>query len=174
MPMPSARNIWKAVENATNVAVILAVCIAAVFLYRSYKNNQSEAPKVGATLPALPGYSWQSNAPSLVLALRKGCHFCEASMPFYRKLYELEKSKAFATEMVAVFPDSAQDTYDVLGTEKLPIPSVSQVNLSSLSVSGTPTLILVNSSGRVQKTWVGQLDSAGEESVLAAIKKASP
>ncbi|MFZ3245213.1 MAG: redoxin family protein, partial [Candidatus Acidiferrales bacterium] len=126
-----------------------------------------------ATLPMLPGYGWQSNPQSLVLAIRKGCHFCEASMPFYRKLYDLEKSNALKAKMIAVLPDSATDAFEVLSTQNLPMPFISGANLSSLSVSGTPTLILVDRNGKVEKTWVGQLNSAGEESVLAATKNAS-
>jgi hypothetical protein len=168
------RNIWKAVENATNIAVIVFVCLAAVFFYRTYEDNRPEVPQTGATLPALAGYSWQSTSQSLVLALRKGCHFCEESMPFYRKLYDLEKSNSLKVKMVAVFPDTTQDAYEVLSTQSLPIPCIPKFSLSSLSVSGTPTLILVDQTGRVEKAWIGKLDSQGEENVLAAIQKPSP
>lgn len=95
-------------------------------------------------------------------------------MPFYRKLYDLEKDKDLKAEMVAAFPDSPQDAYEVLGTEKLPIPTVSLVNFSSLQVSGTPTLILVDEKGKVEKTWVGQLDSEGEQSVLETVENPAP
>lgn len=168
------KDIWKVVERATNVAVIVAICLVAVFFYNSYRSGQPDAPKIGATLPVLPSYSWQSNPQSLVLAIRKGCHFCEASMPFYRKLYDLEKSNALKVKMIAVLPDSATDALDLLSTQKLSMPFISGANLPTLlSVSGTPTLILVDRNGKVEKTWVGQLNSAGEESVLAATENAS-
>jgi hypothetical protein len=168
------KNIWKAVENTTNIAVIVGICLAAAFFYGTYKNNQTQAPRIGATLPGLAGYTWQSNSHSLVLALRKGCHFCEESMPFYRELYDVEKSDASKVKTVAVFPDTADEVHEILRAQNLPVPSVSQVDLSTLSVSGTPTLILVDRNGKVEKTWVGKLDAQGEESVLALVKKLSP
>lgn len=164
------KDLWKIIERITNIAVILGVCLAGVFFYRGYRNNQPEAPRIGATLPSLVGYSWQSNPQSLVLAIRKGCHFCEASMPFYKKLYDLEKRDGLRAKMVAVLPDTAADTHEVLGAQDLPVPSISGFDLLRLSVSGTPTLILVDENGKVEKTWVGQLDSQGEQSVLKAIE----
>jgi len=174
MPALSGKNIWKAVERATNVAVILGVLLFGVLIYRNYRASRPDGPRTGTTLPALTGYNWQQNPRTLVLALRKGCHFCENSMPFYRKLYGLEKTGGLNAGMVAVFPDSAQDAYAILNTQRLPIPSVSQFNLSRLSVSGTPTLILVDKNGKVEKAWVGELDSAGETGVLSAVQTPSP
>lgn len=167
------KKFWEMIEKATNIAVIVSICLAALFFYKTYRSGQSQGPKIGSILPVPAGYDWQSNSQTLVLVLRKGCHFCEDSMPFYRRLYGLEKNGAMKANMVAIFPDSAQDAYGILNAQKLPIPSVSEFNLSSLSVSGTPTLILVDRDGKVEKAWVGELDSAGQAGVLSAVEPSS-
>jgi redoxin len=166
------KNIWKVVENVTNIAVVVFVLLGGVFFYFTYKNNQPVGMlPIGASLPALTGYNWQSNSHSLVLVLRKDCHFCEESMPFYRKVYDLDKGDDLKVQMIAVFPDSAQEVNQVLHANNLPIPGISEFALSNLSVSGTPTLILVDRNGKIEKTWVGKLDSQGEKSVVAEMRK---
>ncbi len=165
----------KVLETVTNIAVIILFFILmGGFLYRTYKNNQPQSPGIGERLPELAGYNWQSNPHSLLLVLRKGCHFCEESMPFYRTLYDLEKNNRLGAKMVAVFPDRTKEVDDFLHAQNFSILGISQINVSSLKVSGTPTLILVDQNGRVEKTWVGKLDSAGEGSVIAVLRKSQP
>jgi hypothetical protein len=43
--------------------------------------------------------------------------------------------------------------------------------LDSLKVTGTPTLLLLDSNGRVARAWVGQLTPQGEEELIAAVEK---
>lgn len=161
----------KTLETITNIAVIIVFFILAGFFLKTYISNRPQVPSVGEKLPEVTGYQWQSNPHSLLLVLRKGCHFCEESMPFYRSLYDLERNNNLNAKMLAVFPDRAEEVNEILRTQNLPIPRMPQMNVSSLKVSGTPTLILVDQNGKVEKTWVGKLDSAGEQSVVAALRK---
>jgi hypothetical protein len=115
-------------------------------------------------LPALSGYSWQSSSRTIILVLRKGCHFCDDSMPFYRKLYQQTQTGHISAKMV--FPDSADDVGEVLRTQSLPIAAISRVSPATVKVVGTPTLILVDKNRRVEQAWVGQQNSAGENSIL--------
>lgn len=161
----------KILETSTNIAVIVVFFIVAGFFFKMYIANRPQVPGVGEKLPEVAGYQWQSNPHSLLLVLRKGCHFCEESMPFYRNLYDLERANRLNAKMVAVFPDRREEVNEILRTQNLPISNVPQMNVASLKVSGTPTLILVDQNGKVEKTWVGKLDSVGEENVFAALRK---
>lgn len=76
------KNIWKAVENATNIAVIVAVCLVAVLFYRTYKNEQPEGPKIGTTLPSVAGYNWQSNANTINQRFTKSAYLYDY-VPIY-------------------------------------------------------------------------------------------
>jgi hypothetical protein len=142
-------------------------------LYRSvtYKAKSApEAPAVGTFLPALPGYSWDGHRQVLLLALRKGCHFCEDSMPFYRELLKAEKSGGSKAHLVSVLPDGEVDATRLLQDAQLDMPVVAPFQLQRLHISGTPTVVLVDGNGRVENVWVGEQDAAGQQAILDAIR----
>jgi hypothetical protein len=161
-------------EVATNIVVIVGILVFGFVLYRSYTNYSKvapQAPAVGTVLPALPAYSWDGHSQVLLLALRKGCHFCEDSMPFYRDLLKTEKSGGFKARLVAVLPDGEMDATRVLHDGQLDVPMVASFPLQGIQVSGTPTLILTDGNGRVEKAWVGEQDGAGEQAIRDALRK---
>ena len=74
------------IESATNIIVILfAVIVGSVFLKDrlSTPAPEPDAVKAGDKLASLDGWDWAAHDQTLVLGLRKGCHFCEDSAPFY-------------------------------------------------------------------------------------------
>jgi len=161
-------------EVVTNIMVIAGVLLFGFVLYRSYTNQAKlvpEAPAVGTVLPALPGYSWDGHSQILLLALRKGCHFCEDSMPFYRELLKADKSGRSKAHLVSVLPDGEMDATRLLHDAQLDVPMVAPFQLHRLHVSGTPTLILVDGNGMVEKVWVGEQDAAGQQAIFEAIRK---
>jgi len=162
------------VEVAANVVVIvLAVVIGSVFLMDRFA-SPGPAPnevKAGDQLPGLHAYNWTAHERTLVLALRNGCHFCEASMPFYRKLAQLEQSKQIGVHLVAVFPDNPGIVRQVVEAQQLTIETVAGFELGQVKVQATPTLMLVDEQGRVTKVWMGELPAAEEAEVIAAMSK---
>ena len=162
------------VEVAANVVVIaLAVVIGSVFLMDRFasRGRDPNDVKVGDQLPGLTAYNWKAHDRTLVLALRSGCHFCEASMPFYRKLAQLEQSNQIGVHLVAVFPDDLAAVRQVVATQQLTIEVVPGFELGQVKVQATPTLMLVDEQGRVSKVWMGELPAAEEAEVIAAISK---
>jgi len=162
------------VEAAANLAVIvLALMIGSVFLidrFAEHGANPNEV-KVGDQLPDLPAYKWNAHERTLVLALRSGCHFCEASMPFYRKLAQLEQSNQIGVHLVAVFPDDPTVVRQVVETQHLKLEVLPRFELAQVKVQATPTLMLVDEQGRVFEVWMGQLPAAEEAEVIAATSK---
>lgn len=166
---------WKhKVEVAANVVVILlAAVIGSVFLvdrFASHGPDPNEV-KAGDQLPGLDAYKWNAHDRTLVLALRSGCHFCEASMPFYRKLAQLEQSNQIGAHLIAVFPDGPAIVRQVVETQQLTIEVLPGTELGQMKVQATPTLMLVDEQGRVSKVWMGELPAAEEADVIAAISK---
>ena len=161
------------VELAANVLVILlAVVIGSVFLRDRFASGPGpNEVKVGDQLPGLPAYNWKAHDHTLVLALRNGCHFCEDSMPFYRRLAKLEQSNQIGVHVIAVFPDAPAVVRQVVETQQLTIEVVPGLELSQVKVQATPTLMLVDEQGRVSKVWMGELPAAEETEVIAAISK---
>ncbi len=163
------------VEVGANVVVILlAVVIGSVFLkdrFASHGPDPNEV-KAGDQLPGLPAYNWKAHDRTLVLALRNGCHFCEDSMPFYRRLAKLEQSNQIGgVHLIAVFPDDPAIVRQVVETQHLTIEVVAGFELGQVKVQATPTLMLVDEQGRVSKVWFGELPAAQEAELVAAISK---
>jgi thioredoxin-related protein len=161
-------------EVAANIVVIvLAVVIGSVFLIDRFAKPGSDPNEVkaGDQLPGLAAYKWNAHELTLVLALRNGCHFCEVSMPFYRKLAQLEQSSQIGVHLLAVFPDDPAVVHQVVETQQLTLEVLPRFELGQVKVQATPTLILVDEQGRVSKVWMGQLPAAEEAEVIAAISK---
>ncbi len=161
-------------EVVTNVVVITVACVIGYYFWQARRTPRNPLPdsvKVGDQLPSLSAYNWKAHDRTLVLALRNGCHFCEASMPFYRKLAQLEKSDQTDAHLVAVFPDDAAAVRQVVETQQLAVEALPGIELSQVKVDGTPTLLLVDQQGRVSKIWMGELPAALEAEVIAAISK---
>jgi hypothetical protein len=166
-------------ETFTNISLVV-VCSLLVILFFAHRDfwlhgglqkNPQAASLQGTTLNPLPEYSWSSHKETLVLALRDGCHFCEASMPFYKRLSDLNETHQVHPHLLVVMPDDRSSGMKHLNVEGVYIEGAFAHPLSSINVSGTPTLLLVNANGRVDKAWVGQLLPAQESEVLSAVEK---
>lgn len=113
---------------------------------------------VGDVLPALPGYSWGEHNHSLVLAMRVDCPHCRASAPLYRQVQSLVADSAGRVGVIAIFPNAKDKVQTFLQQFNLDLLALSDISLERLSVSGTPTLVLVDSRGTALRVWVGELD----------------
>lgn len=161
-------------EAIANVAVIVvALAVGYVVLGRyvaAYRAPRSVA--AGDRLAKIPGFDWNQHRRTLVLALNTGCHFCEQSVPFYQKLADTQAPGGNDLGIVAVFPNDAEMVRRFMAKDNLRIRSVAEVPLDGLRVVATPTLILVDANGRVERFWVGML-TAQEELDLLKVGSAS-
>jgi hypothetical protein len=159
------------IEVVGNLIVIaFAVVVGSIFL----KDRLSPAPpesnvvKAGDKLANVAGWDWGAHDQTLVLGLRKGCHFCEDSAPFYQRLIAQQQQGGSKYPIVAVFPDTADMVKEVLQSEGLGVHALARVPLETLKISGTPTLLLVDRSGAVLNAWVGMLSPRQELEVMRA------
>jgi hypothetical protein len=159
------------IEIAANVTVILLALVIGSFFVRdrffkpSLKINEI---KVGDRLISLKGWDWSAHNRTLVLVLRKGCHFCEDSAPFYQRLVTT-KQEGSTVDLMAVFPDNEGAVGNIMKSEGLDFPALGGVPLESLKVSGTPTLLLIDASGTVLNAWTGVLSPRQELEVMKAV-----
>ncbi len=160
-------------EATANVILILAALAIGYVLIKE-RVSGSHVPRyvaAGVRLGPLPDIDWSRHRQTLVLALNTGCHFCEQSVPFYQKLSGAQQLIGDGFEVVAVFPNDAEVVRQFMIHEDLRIRSVSAVAPDKLRVDATPTIILVNSSGHVERSWVGTLTSREEFDVLNSVTK---
>ena len=159
------------IEVAANIIVIVfAVVVGSVFLKDRMAPlaPEADAVKAGDKLTNLDGWDWGGHDQTLLLGLRKGCHFCEDSAPFYRRLIAQQQQGGSNSTIVAVFPDGADAVKEVVESEGLGVPALAGVPLETLKISGTPTLLLVDKSGTVVNAWIGMLSPRQELEVIKA------
>jgi hypothetical protein len=118
---------------------------------------------------ALPGVDFRKNQRTLVLALQTTCRFCTESGSFYQRLVR-ERVQFGGTRLVAVLPQTVEDSQAYLSNLGVAVDDVIQGSLLNIGVSGTPTLLLVNGSGVVTEAWSRKLHPAVEEAVLARLR----
>lgn len=174
----------KKVEVLANIAVIVTSIVLCSVLVKKYfftpkqtvaaatSTRSTSAPKTSALQPgtkiSLPGIDWSKNSRTVVLALSTTCHFCSESGPFYQKL---EQQKPGTVGLVAVLPQSVEDSRNYLNKLGVKTANLIQSSLSSIGVSGTPTLLLVDQNGALIASWVGKLPDYEVPNVMSQIKK---
>jgi len=165
-------------DTVANIAIIIVCAIAAVVLIRNqFFPKQAAAPgnmpqiEKGEKYAQLKDVVPAGSNRALVVAVQPGCHYCNDSMPFYKKILDERNQKGSAVKFVAAVPsDDAKpqeaEKFAAVGAQP---DNVVKLDFSAVKVPGTPTLVLVDNSGKVLNVWVGKLDSGGEKEVLKVL-----
>jgi hypothetical protein len=80
-----------------------------------------------------------------------------------------KQTSANAFRIFTVFPQEVGAAEDYLKQNKVTPDAVFSLKQTNIDVNGTPTLLLVDSQGIVQKVWVGKLTESAEQEVLASL-----
>jgi thioredoxin-related protein len=164
--------IYQKVELIANILIIsVALGVGGTLVQRYFFSSSVSAPVQQARLQPVvgsktevPDVNWSQQPKTLVLVLQTGCHFCNDSAPFYKRIIQAVENKN--VKLVAVFPTDVKESITHLNELGLTNMEVRQSPLSSLQVSGTPTLILTNDKGEITNYWVGRLPPDKEAEVL--------
>jgi hypothetical protein len=164
-------NVWtKRLEVAINVAILIAFLMVAVLagqrLFHSHTNTTRAIPQVGSKV-SLAGVVWSNSNRNLVLALSTTCHFCSESAGFYRKI--VPEASTHGIPVIAVLPQTPSEARSYLDGLGIQVQQVFQGPINSVEATGTPTLLVIDSNGRISKAWVGKLDAEREGQVIAAL-----
>lgn len=145
----------KRIEAATNAAIlcaVLLVCALAAKRLLEHPSRGSSGPSIGDRV-SLQGVDWSKSKQNLVLALSTTCHFCSESAAFYRRLVPSATSDGI--RVLAVLPEPISDGRSYLENLDITVSEVVQSPLSAVEVYGTPTVLLVDNRGKIQKAWAG-------------------
>lgn len=156
-------------QGASAIAMVLVALLGGVLFFWRYSIADSprltSAPlAAGDFLPARPTIATEGG--TLVLAIRAGCRYCWASMPFYRELARSAREGTFPCKLAVAMPDESSIAISVLSANRLALPLRTNEDFAALGIDATPTLVLIGPRRRVQRVWVGQLSPAVEEQVL--------
>jgi thiol-disulfide isomerase/thioredoxin len=175
-PTPKTKS---TLDTVANIAIIIVCAIAAFILIRNHFFNQNQAgggqrpPEIeaGEQYDALRQVVPAGAERALVVALAPGCHFCDESMPFYKRLVDERNQKGSNVKVIAAV---SQEVAKAPEQEKLTAAGVQTdglvvLDFESVKLRGTPTIVLVDNQGEVHKVWVGKQPASGEEEVLEAL-----
>ncbi len=162
----------RTLESGLNVLLMLG-CLALVggiaythfWPSRSLQSSFAGPPR--GTKITIPGVEWSNSQRTVVLALSTHCHFCSASGPFYKRLQEAARVRG--VRIIAVLPQPTDEALSYLQNLGLSISVVRQAPLVNVSVTATPTLMMVDSQGVVTDGWTGQLPPEFEKEVISKL-----
>jgi hypothetical protein len=126
--------------------------------------------QVGDTVSTVDTKVFAQSPRTLLLAYSKDCGFCAQSKPFYQRLGQLAR-QAGDWQLVVVSSDNYHDLSHHLQREQIGAAYVVTLTKDPLLIPGTPTLMLCDASGKIGSIWVGRLDTAGENDVLASLTR---
>jgi len=172
------RERWtKYLEVSSNVAVLvvamalLGAIVSTRWWPRPGNAKFEDGLQRGQVLGRLPSIDYGAAPQTLVLVLSTKCSYCQESLPFYKRLLGERQTGGQRMRMVAVFPNPKTEVDQYKHQNQLEIESVTALNYGILNVTGTPTLILVDSTGRVLDFWVGTLSKDDEQQVIEAVTR---
>jgi hypothetical protein len=168
----------KRLEQGAHVALIVVCCVATYVLITERTNWFRRSPpppiRVGERLD-LPGQKWNSARMTLVLAINSRCHFCEESLPSYRKLSSLRHSaEGKRYQLVAVSQEPRDSLSGFLQRSGVDVDEILSVPLSTLRIRGTPTVVVADSSGVARYVFVGKLNPDKEAALMQAVRAYCP
>jgi hypothetical protein len=146
------------------ISIVTGILVARQFI-RSKTHQQSTLQ--GRRLAA--NIDWTRSDRTLVLALQVRCRYCADSIGFYRTL--VPKAANQGIRVVGIFPDDTLEAEEYLRHSELVIPEILRSSLASLGITGTPTILLVNKEGIVDKMWEGKLPPMAEKQVFEALNQ---
>jgi len=164
-------------ETLTNIAIIVLCVVASASLIHKFFFQQPAGPRmpqgaeVGDRLDAVKSILPAGSNKTLVVAVAPGCHYCNESMPFYKSLMDERNRKGSAVKVVGAIPgpEAKAEEEKHMAAAGVSFDAVSPVDFQAIKVPGTPTLLLVDATGKVEKVWVGRLKPNVEKEVLAVL-----
>jgi thioredoxin-related protein len=159
------------VEIVTNILIAVVILMIGTTYLKSHTGHHEASLSPGEQINAPHGYKWRNHDQTLVVAVRKGCVYCERSYSLYRRLDGLEHSNTLKAHMVIVMPDDPASGAELLRSQQITSQSIPDTPLGDVKVSGTPTLLLVDANGRLLQSWVGELDSSKAEALVAQLRR---
>lgn len=160
-------DISKKIELAANLGILLVSCLLAVVLVKGYFLSESSEEVTPAPTVSSLDIDWNQHVQTLILVLSRNCRFCTESAPFYRRLSQSKGN----THLVALLPQSVEEGREYLVNQGVLVDEVKHSSLEKIGVSGTPTLVLVDTSGVVKNFWLGKLSPEQEAIVLSLLAK---
>lgn len=171
-----ARTHVKYLDRFTNIAIIVAIAVFLTLAIRgdfAIRDSRPSSPAISQELIgkiiSLPGVEFSKDRGTLLIVMSIGCHFCKESLAFYKELADRFKGNV---DIIAALPEPQAEARKFLHDAGVVPNQIVTANLGDMGVRGTPTVLLVDGSGRVKRVWAGRLDQQGQQALIAAVQPA--
>lgn len=162
---------WQAVDRVAEVMfVVVCVGLAATAGIRHWsglRGGEGAERLAAVEVDAVQGVRPATNKTVLVI-VDTSCVHCTLSMPFYARLAATADGSAGRLRVVFAARESADRTRAYLETNGITKADV-MGRPANVQVRGTPTLYVLDRSGRVVAGWYGRLNVKQEAEVLAGL-----
>jgi hypothetical protein len=158
-------------QAATGLAVIIVTIlflsrlVGSFFVKPTDQLNLASGLQNSQIIPPLPNLDYNTAQRTLLIAMTARCDSCNESIPFYKRLMTA-RDKGAEMRIVAVFPDKKDEVDTFIRRNELIMDTIDEADLKSINVSATPTIILVDTNGRISNFWIGKLSESDEQEVL--------
>jgi hypothetical protein len=149
-------------DTAANIATVLvAIAVGGVIAQRYRTPSLPTGPNsyaVGEDISQAVPVDFGVAERTAVIAVQEGCHFCEESMPFYRRLITERNRRKSDVRIVFAAPVRDTTIQASLASKGVMPDSVVHVEAGSkFRITATPTLLVADRAGRVTSEMVGEL-----------------
>jgi thioredoxin-related protein len=162
----------RVLDRTLNIlTVCLLVAVAAGMIRQEVKplsSSSHDVPESGTKLD-LDSVDWANNHTTLLMVLRSNCQYCENSAAFH---HALAAHPPAGIHIMAVFgkgSDTLLSANAYLSAHRIPVSDVRVAALSAVRARGTPTLELVDGTGHVVRSWLGELSVSDQQEVQSVI-----
>lgn len=173
------KEIHRKLEIAANIAIIVAATVLvggiAARYFSSHETSKTlpdpiprrSVPDKQARFP-LVDFDLTKSEKHLVLAFSTRCRFCRESTDLYRRIAE-RKAQKNELRLIVVSYQPIDEVKSYFKEKAIDVDGFVQSELAAVSISGTPTLVLVGADGSVVDSWVGKLLPDAEEELMARL-----
>lgn len=162
-------------EIATNIAVLLVALVILIVFARNYftKSGTSLQPGLvrGQAFSQLSKLNYRDAPQTLLIAADIRCQYCAESVPFYMALVQAQQQNKDATNIVMIFPNSEDEVNQYVQQRHLGIDTVTGIDFRGYGLVSTPTIILVDRSGKVIDFWIGKLPEDVEQQITKIVSE---
>ena len=163
--------------RASGVAAVAAATLFGLRTARTHKPveaaQQMQHPRayeVGDQLPRLSGVDYSQSEETVVIYLSSSCYSCIRSMEFYRALAnEVGRSRG-RLQLIVVAWETAEKLHRFIERYQLNANRVISLSEPDRRVFATPTLVLANRRGMVQRVWLGEQPPAARTTILSLLR----
>jgi thioredoxin-related protein len=164
-------------DTVANIAIIVTCVVALALMVNRFFFNQPTAAggppqaEVGEQFDQIRQVLPAGSQKALLVVLSPTCHFCDESMPFYKRLIDERNQKGSGVKIIAAVPaeEAKAPEAQKFAAAGVKPDSLVTIDFASIKVPGTPTVLLVDNQGKVLDVWVGKQDPGGEDKIIATL-----